>query len=679
MEAGRTFPITRFTACAAGTLTLLILTALPVSGQQAFQEPKVDGIALDWCLRPGADCGKPAADGFCSSRELGPAQGFTRADDVGKTLILGTKQVCNDPSCDGFATIQCSAAPGGVQRTAVRGARTATPPTVPPPGPAELRPLSQPPPDTRRQVANRLPPGPVTRGQAAPPVAEPGTLPTPKFVACAYEVPKAQMGAPGDAMAKPSLPPQAGPPTAAPGVRETAGVSVPGAGPGSGVATPAPAGAAPSILKPPTTIPLLGTKLNVQSLIRAIGDEAALTATLQLVHDGTPVPSQLIRFMVDGALIGTVPTDAKGVASIGYEVPNQVGSKVIEGAFAGNPRCNAATAQGKLAVLKAATKMALELLNPNQPIREGYTVQASGKLVRITDQEGVDGREIPLTVNGQEVARLATSPGGTFSVAWKVPAGFGAKPVALEATFEGDALYTGSAASIGFAVQPPLTLTQANLKWPSVKGKVGETVNLTAHLTKAAGGAIAGRTVRFWSEQGPEYGPGIDWSHPLGKGMTDGSGQTTVKVKLEEWPATSTLMAHVDGAPDLEVTKVYEKTQYHPTAPNNTIGWYPQLLIEKAPVHVAVTAPGSGKIGQTLPMKVRVTRTTDGAPVEGLTVQLPAGLPKPTNAAGEIAFDYPVSSYGGIGPRTIQAKSLENKWYLAGQGTATIQVMPKDD
>ncbi len=136
--------------------------------------------------------------------------------------------------------------------------------------------------------------------------------------------------------------------------------------------------------------------------------------------------------------------------------------------------------------------------------------------------------------------------------------------------------------------------------------------------------------------------------------MTDGSGQVTVKVKLEEWPA-------------------------HPTAPNNTLGWYPQLLIEKASVHVAVTAPGSGKIGQTLPMKVRVTRTTDGAPVEGLTVQLPAGFPEETNAAGEIAFDYPVSSYGGIGPRTIQAKSLENKWYLAGQGTATIQVMPKDD
>lgn len=672
MKAETNLVITRLTPSAAGLLALLALTPLPAWGQQTFQSPKVDGIALDWCLRPGTDCGKPAADGFCSSRALGPAQVFTRADDVGKTLILGTKQVCSDPSCDGFAAIQCSVAPGRVQAAAVGGARIAAPPTVPPPSPPEMRPLSQPPPDTPTRITTRSEPAPVTSVQAAPPVVPPA----PKFVPCAYEVPTAQIGAPGPAMAKPGLVPQAGPPTAAPGVREAAGVLAPGAGAGSGAATSASPGAAPAALKPPTTVPLLATKMNVESRIRAIGDEAPLTATLAVAHDGTPVPSQLVRFMVDGALIGAVPTDAKGVASIGYEVPNQVGSKVIEAAFAGNPRCMAATGQGKLAVLKAATTMTLALLNPNQPVREGYTVQAGGKLVRVTDQDGVDGREIPVTVNGQEVARLATSPGGTFSVAWKVPVGFGAKPVALEAGFEGDALYTGSAASIAFVVQPPLTLTAANLKWQSVTGKVGETVNLIAQLTKASGGGIAGRTVRFWGEQGPEYGPGVDWSHTLGKGMTDGSGKATVKVKLEEWPTSSTLMAHVDGAADLDVTKLYEKSQYHPTAPNNTIGWYPQLLIEKAPVHVAITAPAAGKIGQILPMKVRVTRTTDGAPVEGLTVQ---GFLQKTNAAGEIAFDYTVSSAGGIGPRTIEAKTVENKWYQAGQGTATIQVMPKDD
>lgn len=676
MIAGTMLGITRRTISAAGVLTLLALTALPAAGQQTFEKPKVDGIALDWCLRPGADCGKPAADGFCSSRALGPAQGFTKADDVGKTLILGTKQVCSDPSCDAFAAIQCSAAPARAQRAAAGGARITSPPTVPPPGPPEMRPLSQPPPDTRSRITSRTEPAPVTRAPAAPAVSRPVSPPAPKFVPCAYEVPTAQMGAPGPAMAKPALPPQAGPPTGAPGVREEAGVLAPGAGAGSGAATPVPPGSAPAVSKPPTTVPLLATKMNVESRIKAIGDEASLTATLALAHDAAPVPSQIVRFMVDGALIGTAATDAKGVATVGYQVPNQVGSKAIEAAFAGNPRCMAATGQGKLAVLKAATKMTLGLLNPNQPVREGTTVLASGKLVRITDQDGVDGREIPVTVNGLEVARLATSPGGSFSVQWKVPAGFGAKPVALEAAFEGDALYTGSAASLAFVVQPPLTLTAANLKWQTVTGKVGETVSLTAQLTKAAGGGLGGRTVRFWGEQGANYAPGADWSYTLGKGTTSGAGQATVKVKLEEWPTSSTLMAHVDGAPDLEVTKLYEKTQYHPSAPNNTLGWYPQLLIEKAPVQVTVTAPAAAKIGQTIPMKVRVTRTTDGAPVEGLTVQ---GFLQKTNSAGEVASDYTVSSVGGIGPRTIEAKTLESKWYLAGQGAATLQVMPKDD
>lgn len=74
---------------------------------RTFIQPTVNGIRLDWCRVWGNECGKPAADAFCTS------QGFRNAADhpidanIGRTWVMGDARECNDPNCDGFTRIVC--------------------------------------------------------------------------------------------------------------------------------------------------------------------------------------------------------------------------------------------------------------------------------------------------------------------------------------------------------------------------------------------------------------------------------------------------------------------------------------------------------------------------------------------------------------------------------------------
>jgi len=73
-----------------------------------FFAPKVKGVALDWCLNWAKDCGKPAADQFCRMQGHAEAASFAKQAGVGPTRVLGTSQMCDDASCDGFKSITCT-------------------------------------------------------------------------------------------------------------------------------------------------------------------------------------------------------------------------------------------------------------------------------------------------------------------------------------------------------------------------------------------------------------------------------------------------------------------------------------------------------------------------------------------------------------------------------------------
>ncbi len=72
-----------------------------------FVNPKYKGLRLDWCYSWGAQCGAPAAKFFCKTKGYPLLKAWGKAENIGKTRVISTDEVCNDPGCDGFTSITC--------------------------------------------------------------------------------------------------------------------------------------------------------------------------------------------------------------------------------------------------------------------------------------------------------------------------------------------------------------------------------------------------------------------------------------------------------------------------------------------------------------------------------------------------------------------------------------------
>jgi len=83
------------------------ISNLSASDTIKIDNPKIKGIALDWCKTWGVDCGKPAADYFCKYKGYEESILFEEEHDIGYTRILKTGQICNDKFCDSFKFITC--------------------------------------------------------------------------------------------------------------------------------------------------------------------------------------------------------------------------------------------------------------------------------------------------------------------------------------------------------------------------------------------------------------------------------------------------------------------------------------------------------------------------------------------------------------------------------------------
>lgn len=78
-----------------------------------FRPPLLDGVRLDGCLYWASQCGKPAADRFCTTRQKG-YKGAVAWDIelyVPRTKVIGDSRICetgkNNPNCGAFTFIEC--------------------------------------------------------------------------------------------------------------------------------------------------------------------------------------------------------------------------------------------------------------------------------------------------------------------------------------------------------------------------------------------------------------------------------------------------------------------------------------------------------------------------------------------------------------------------------------------
>ncbi len=95
---------------ASGLIGLGLMLGGAQASEQTFAKPKAGPFRIDWCYQWGALCGKPAADRFCQSKGYVQSNDFEEAVDIGAatpTVVQGTGQVCNAPTCDGFTYVTC--------------------------------------------------------------------------------------------------------------------------------------------------------------------------------------------------------------------------------------------------------------------------------------------------------------------------------------------------------------------------------------------------------------------------------------------------------------------------------------------------------------------------------------------------------------------------------------------
>ena len=81
----------------------------PIPTERVFANPVWKDRRLDFCLRWGADCGKPAADTFCRAKGYSDALHAVPDAKPGyaPTRVISSDHICDKPFCRGFQQIIC--------------------------------------------------------------------------------------------------------------------------------------------------------------------------------------------------------------------------------------------------------------------------------------------------------------------------------------------------------------------------------------------------------------------------------------------------------------------------------------------------------------------------------------------------------------------------------------------
>jgi hypothetical protein len=77
-----------------------------VGGRAVFDRPEVNGVALDWCVTWGTDCGQAAADRYCQTQGYGRSIGYL-SYAPGRTYVPGDGRTCEGHLCGGLLRVEC--------------------------------------------------------------------------------------------------------------------------------------------------------------------------------------------------------------------------------------------------------------------------------------------------------------------------------------------------------------------------------------------------------------------------------------------------------------------------------------------------------------------------------------------------------------------------------------------
>ena len=413
-----------------------------------------------------------------------------------------------------------------------------------------------------------------------------------------------------------------------------------------------------------------------------LGTGAGANGTSQVVAGHDPLPVSVANHVIDLVYSGFT-----GIGSVGTETVYVDGVQVAQGptvfSFAdvaagssgigtvgigGGSPFNDPTFSGSMNEVRIFS----DALTPTQVAAEvvaGPSVLAvlPGTALTVTSARGFAGQTLTLTaalagtatgtaqsgktltflVDGASVGTAVTNGNGLASLSYVLPAGLTPGIHALGAAFAGD---SGAAASS--VAGTLLVLSNTALSVASLPGAYGQTVTLTATLTRTTdGAALSGRTVGF-AVGGVQAGTAI----------TSAAGVATLTYVV---PNGLTLGAHPVAA------SFADNGGYLACSGTGT------LTVAKAGTSLTVPA-ASGARGATVTLRATLQRATDGALMANrsvtFTVDGKAAGMAVTNASGVASRSYTAPAGSAAGGHPVSAGYAGDGTTLAGTGTGTLRI-----
>jgi len=376
-----------------------------------------------------------------------------------------------------------------------------------------------------------------------------------------------------------------------------------------------------------------------------IGATVALTATLTRNHDSAPIVGRTIDFSIDGTGVGSGVTNASGVASFDYVVPEGagVGTRTITAAFAGDGDYNPSTDDATLTVEKGDTALAVD----DKSGTVADTVSLTATLTVVGAGWPLEGKTVNFDVDGTAVGSGVTNASGVASADYVIPNGIAVGDHTIGAAFAGDANYEQSSGSGTLNVNANTVVVADD-----VSGMIGGEVNLTATLTRAdTSDPLGGKTLRFLVD-------GVE----VGTAVTDGSGVATLPYTIPEGSGAGGRTITVQFAGD---------DDYNASSDEAT------LTVEQTTTKL-YGSNRSGTIGGNVELRAYLYRTTDSGPIQGRTVtfaidgtDVGSGV---TGADGKATYTWKITEGAGAGTREIKATFAGDATYLGSTATNTLTV-----
>jgi hypothetical protein len=190
---------------------------------------------------------------------------------------------------------------------------------------------------------------------------------------------------------------------------------------------------------PLPTASFVTTRVLVDNVSGTLGGTVNLTATLQRTDTLAGVSGKTLQFAVGGLAAGSAVTNASGVASLAYTVPESAGtgSRTVSVTFEGDTTANPSSGSGTLSISKATPEIVLDSLTA----RRGQTVNLQATLRRQDNGAPISGKTITFKVAGSTVGTASTDGSGIATLPYTVPLSASLGSRILRAEFAGDTVY----------------------------------------------------------------------------------------------------------------------------------------------------------------------------------------------------------------------------------------------